>query len=361
MRHLPMPLVIALAGCASHKTPSEGDPMSSRTSEASVPKDATQARPAPERRVEKIPPLAPAHGPSRLAFAGDRLAQLVGDGVVLRSGPTLAASVKVPLSEPQGMTGLADGSVVVVHTPGDGRKLCRIAAKQTAIADCHPTEIGELGRLTFVGAAAKDEVWLRAPTRGQPLGRWRIPPRGGPLEAVQQVPVIDDAYDTLVALGDGRCAYTDGYNVYVVAAERQRFAGTAQAIELIARAHEADMVWIASEELGLRLVKLTDPLTIVIDLPPAAKTQPIALAGDGQHVAVLWTNVQNLARPASTLRVYGSDGKVVLEAVPPWQPADRYQARLASLALAGDRVALGGPAHLTVWDVPGGRVLLDEK
>jgi len=342
--------------------------MSSRKSEIPLTSDATQARPGLDRRGsregERIAPLAPVRGPGRLAFAGDRLAQLVGDGVVLWRSDTLASSSKVPLSEPQGLAALADGSIVVLHAPSDGRKLCRIAPKQTTTSDCHPLEIGEPRRLTFVGAAAAtDEVWLRAPTNGQPLGRWRMPAGGGPLERVHAVPVIDKAYDTLVALGDGRCAYTDGYNLYRVgpAPAPERFEGTTQAVQLIARAPEPGTVWIAGEELGLRLVRVSNPSTVVVDLPPVAKTQPIALAGNGSRVAVLWANVQDLRNPAYTLRVHRGDGNVVLETVPTWQPKTREEALLVSLALAGDRLAMGSSARLTVWDVPSGRVLLDAK
>ena len=174
---------VLLASCASPKTPSDGDSMSARKSETPLTADRTPARLAPDRggppRGERLAPLGPVRGPGRLAFAGDRLAQLVSDGVVLWPSDTLTASVKVPLSEPQGLAGLADGSIVVLHGPSDGRKLCRIAPKQTTISDCSPIELGEPRRLTFVGAAAaKDEVWLRAATNGQPLGRWRLPTGG---------------------------------------------------------------------------------------------------------------------------------------------------------------------------------------
>jgi len=339
---------VLLIGCAS-KTPSEGDSMSSRKSETPSISDAAQARQGPDRRGardgERIAPLAPVRGPGRLAFAGDRLAQLVGDGVVVWRSDTLASSSEIALSEPQGLAALADGTLVVLHAPSDGRQLCRIAPKQTTIGDCHPVEIGEPGRLTFVGeGAAPDEVWLRAPTNGQPLRRWRLRTGGGPLELVQTVPVIDKAYDTLVALGDGPCAYTDGYNLYRVgpaASAPERFEGTTQAIGLIARAHEPGTAWIAGEELGLRLVRLADPFKGIVDLPPIAKIQPIALAGDGSRVAALWANVQDLRNPAFTLRVHRGDGKVAFETAPPWQPKTRAEALLVSLALAGDRLAMG--------------------
>ena len=106
---------------------------------------------------------------------------------------------------------------------------------------------------------------------------------------------------------------------------------------------------------------LADPLKAVVDLPPVAKTQPIALAGDGSRVAALWANVQDLRNPAYTLRVHRGDGKVALETAPTWQPKTREEALWVSLALAGDRLAMGSSARLTVWDVPSGRVLLDTK
>ena len=176
--------------------------------------------------------------------------------------------------------------------------------------------------------------------------------------------MIDKAYDTLVALGDGHCAYTDGYNLYRVgsAAQPERFEGTTQAVQLIARAPQPGTVWIAGEDLGLRLVRLTNPLTGAgVDLPPVAKTQPIALAGSGAYVAVLWANVEDLRNPSYTLRVYGGDGKVVLESVPTWQPKTREEALLVSLALGEHRLAMGNSTRLTVWDVPSGRVFLDTK
>jgi hypothetical protein len=354
---------VLLVSCVSPKTPSEGDPMSARKSEVPATNDAAQGRLAAGRSEpgERIVPLAPVRGPMRLAFAGDRLAQIVDDGVLLWHGDTLAASVKVPLSEPQGMAALADGSITVVHTPSDGRKLCRIAPMQSTLGDCHPTEIGEPRRLTFVGAAAKDELWLRAPTSGQQLTRWRMPAGGGALERIHAVPVIDKAYDTLLAIGDGSCVYTDGYNLYRAgsAPAPERFEGTTQAIQLIARGPQPGTVWIAGKEFGLRSVRLTNPLTVVVDLPAAEQTQPIAIAGSGSRVAVLWASVQDLRNPTYTLRVYDSDGKIVLETVPSWQPKTREEAQHVSLALRGERLAMGNSERLTVWVVPSGRVLVD--
>jgi hypothetical protein len=360
MRFTSVLAALALAACASTGKPKDhGEPMTT-TSQAPAASTPSSAPPVVSRpRGDEMSPIMPHRGPSRVVFAGDRIALLTDSALVLWKRADASEELKLPLHEPLGLGVLGDGSVAVMHRAADDQRLfCRVAPGAKALT-CLKVEAGEPNRLTYVTTdGTPGGVWLKAP-HGK-LIRYRQ--GADALEIAGLAGVIDAAYDTLVPLGDGRSIYTEGFNLYVAGADGvKRFEGTTASVDLVAPGSRPDTAWVASDANGLRLVPLADGMKPIVELPPAEKTVPVAMASDGKRVAVLWADVHDKVKASVTLLVYKADGNVEMTLTPPWQPTNAAETDAVSLALSGDRLVMGGVPRFLVWDVPSGKLLTDSK
>ncbi len=310
------------------------------------------------RRAMKLPPRQ--LPTERLAFARGRLGQLTADTLVVRDFAGAPEPIRISMTGPRVVTGLADGSLFAAGRDASVRLL-----PNERKGRLYPHVILFPDSVLFADRASPDRLWVGGATGTRFFG-YDLDPAPKPL-LLPSATVELEGYDhhALGSLRDGSFFYTvpDGFRQFYGRGRKIAAAADTASVFRILPGSRPDTAWVLRRDGRAELVLLLLP-KLRRSTTVALETTPFDADAAGRALAVLELSQPDHAPWGFVLEVFDVDGKRRFRTELAADESDGadWVARLTRdrgvvLSAGPPLVAVGGPEHVDVFDwEKGGRV-----